>query len=87
MVIFDELKKQVALSYVMEVIKSKAISPNISLQVAKEEDIFVILQRPQWRSGKTLASHLGEVGGSNPIPHGGKMVVSYRWSAVYSTEP
>ena len=26
-----------------------------------------------------------EVGGSNPKPYVGKMVVSYRWSAVYST--
>ena len=27
-----------------------------------------------------------EVAGSNPEPHVGKMVVSYRWLAVYSTE-
>ena len=27
-----------------------------------------------------------EVGGSNPEPYVGKMVVSYRWSAVYTTE-
>ena len=28
-----------------------------------------------------------EVGGSNPELYVGKMVVSYQWSAVYSTEP
>ena len=28
-----------------------------------------------------------EVGGSNPEPRLGKMVVSHQWSAVYSTEP
>ena len=28
-----------------------------------------------------------EVGGSNPRPYGGKLVVAYRWSSVYSTEP
>ena len=27
-----------------------------------------------------------EVGGSNPRPYVGKLVVSYRWLAVYSTE-
>ena len=28
-----------------------------------------------------------EVGGSNPGPCVGKLVVAYQWSAVYSTEP
>ena len=28
-----------------------------------------------------------EAGGSNPKPYVGKMVVSYKWLAVYSTEP
>ena len=28
-----------------------------------------------------------EVGSSNPGPYVGKLVVAYRWSAVYSTEP
>ena len=28
-----------------------------------------------------------EVGSSNPEPYVRKMLVSYRWSAVYSTEP
>ena len=28
-----------------------------------------------------------EVGGSNPRPYVRKLVVAYRWSAVYSTEP
>ena len=28
-----------------------------------------------------------EVGSSNPKPYVGKLVVAYRWSAVYSTEP
>ena len=28
-----------------------------------------------------------EVGGSNLGPYVGKLVVAYRWSAVYSTEP
>ena len=28
-----------------------------------------------------------EVGGSNTGPYVGKLVVAYRWSAVYSTEP
>ena len=28
-----------------------------------------------------------EMGGSNPGPYVGKLVVAYQWSAVYSTEP
>ena len=28
-----------------------------------------------------------EVGGSNPRPYVGNLVVVYRWSAIYSTEP
>ena len=28
-----------------------------------------------------------EVGGSNPKPYEGQLIVAYRWSAVYSTEP
>ena len=38
--------------------------------------------------GGTLVTHsppTSEVGGSNPEPYVGKMVVSYQWSAVYST--
>ena len=38
----------------------------------------------------TVVTHsppISEVGGSNAEPYVGKMVVSYRWWAVYSTEP
>ena len=28
-----------------------------------------------------------DVGGANPGPHVGKLIVAYRWSAVNSTEP
>ena len=28
-----------------------------------------------------------EVSGSNPGPYKGKLLVAYRWSAIYSTEP
>ena len=38
---------------------------------------------PWWHSGNTLVS---QVNGSNPKPYVGKMAVSYRRSAVYSTE-
>ena len=37
-----------------------------------------------------VVTHLpptSEVGGSNPRPYVGKLVVAYRWSVVYSTEP
>ena len=34
----------------------------------------------------TQSHPTSEVGGSNPEPYVGKMVVSYRWSVVYSTE-
>ena len=40
--------------------------------------------------GGALVTHsppTSEIGGSNPEPSVGKMVVSYLWSAVYSTEP
>ena len=40
--------------------------------------------------GGAEVTHLpptSEVGGSNPGPYVGKLVVAYRWSAVYSTEP
>ena len=40
--------------------------------------------------GGTVATHLHptcEVSGSNPGPYVGHSVVSYQWSAVYSTEP
>ena len=39
--------------------------------------------------GGTVITHsppTSEVGGSNPEPYVGKMLVSYRWLAVYSTE-
>ena len=39
---------------------------------------------PWWRSGKPPTS---EVGGSNPGPYVGKLIIAYRWSAVYYTEP
>ena len=35
----------------------------------------------------THLPHRSVVSGSNPIPYVGKSVVSYQWSAVYSTEP
>ena len=31
--------------------------------------------------------NISEVGGSNPIPYVGKLVVAYHWSAAYSTGP
>ena len=37
-----------------------------------------------------MVTHLApmfEVGGTNPGPDVGKLVVAYRWSTVYSTEP
>ena len=40
--------------------------------------------------GGTLVTHsppTSEVSSSNPKPYVGKMIVSHRWSAVYSTEP
>ena len=40
--------------------------------------------------GRAVVTYLpptSEVGGSNPGPYVGKLVVAYRWSAVYSTEP
>ena len=40
--------------------------------------------------GATVATHsppTSEVGGSNPGPDVGKLVVAYQWSAVYSTKP
>ena len=43
----------------------------------------------QGHSG-TMVTHLppiSEDGGSNHEPYVGRMVVSYRWSAVYSEEP
>ena len=36
--------------------------------------------------GGTVPS-TSEVSGSNPRPYVGKLVVAYRWSEVYSTEP
>ena len=35
----------------------------------------------------THSSSTCEVGGSNPEPYVGKLVVACPWSAVYSTEP
>ena len=35
----------------------------------------------------TLWPPTSEVGGSNPRPFVGKLVIAYQWSAVYSTEP
>ena len=40
--------------------------------------------------GDTVVTHsppTSEVSGSNPGPYVGKLVVAYRWSAVYTTEP
>ena len=40
--------------------------------------------------GGTVVTHsppTSEVGGSNPAPYVENLVVPYRWSAVYSTEP
>ena len=40
--------------------------------------------------GGSVVTHsppTSEVGGSNPGPYMGKLVVAYRWLAVYSTEP
>ena len=49
------------------------------------------LQETTYRGqGGTLVTHsppTSEVGGSNPGPYVGKLVVAYRWLAVYSTEP
>ena len=36
---------------------------------------------------KTRLPPTSEVGGSSPRPYVGKLVVAYRWLAVYSTEP
>ena len=35
----------------------------------------------------THSPPISEVGGSNPGAYVRKLVVAYRWSAVYSTEP
>ena len=35
----------------------------------------------------TNSLRTSEVSGSNPGPYVGKLVVAYRWSVVYSTEP
>ena len=43
-----------------------------------------------WGYGGAVIKHtppISKVGGSNPEPYVGNMVISYRWSAVYSTEP
>ena len=40
--------------------------------------------------GVSVVTHLpptSEVSSSNPRPYVGNLVVAYRWSAVYSTEP
>ena len=42
-----------------------------------------------WGHGGAVVTHsppTSEVSGSNPEPYVGKLVVSYQWSAVYSTE-
>ena len=53
-------------------------------------DMIVLIQRLYWGHGGAVVTHsppTSEVGGSNPGPYGGKMVVTCRWLAVYSTEP
>ena len=42
------------------------------------------------KHGGAVVTHFpptSEVGGSKPGPYVGKLVVAYRWSTVYSTEP
>ena len=36
---------------------------------------------------ETQSTPISEVGDSNPRPYVEKLVVAYRWSAVYSTKP
>ena len=56
--------------------------------------LFVLFWTPTYASfrghGGAVVKHLpptSEVSGSNPETYVGKLVVAYRWSAVYSTEP
>ena len=48
------------------------------------------MKEPVWGQGGTVETHLPttcEVGGSNPGPYVRKLVVAYRFSKVYNTEP
>ena len=48
------------------------------------------LQLPIRVHGGTVLTHsppTSEVGGSNPGPYVGKLVIAYQWSALYRTEP
>ena len=48
--------------------------------------LFCFMRRGCCAAMVTHSPPTAEVGGSNPVPYMGKLVVSYRWSAVYSTE-
>ena len=46
-------------------------------------------KRDEWGYGGAVVTHsppTSEVGGSNSAPYVGKLVVSYHWLEVYSTE-
>ena len=45
---------------------------------------YSISKEPQWSSDNELPPTFG-VGGSNPGPYAGKLVVAYQWLAVHRT--
>ena len=57
------------------------------LMMTQIQDHF---ERHKWGHGGAVVIHsppTSAVSDSNPGPNVGRLVVAYRWSAVYSTEP
>ena len=72
-----------------QILKNKMAATGVSLSIMKS--VYILIMRLYCLiggHGGTTVTHLpphSEVGGSNPRPDEGKLVVAYRCSGVYST--
>ena len=68
----------------------KILSTSHTCLREKETELLCALQLNGRGHGGPVVTHSpanSEVGGSNPGPYVGKLVVAYQWWAVYSSEP